>query len=614
MPPGVVFDTEGDGLKPSKFYVLSYWDDGPKSLTDYPSMSRFLSETPILVGHNIARWDLVHLQRILGREIPKETLIVDTLFVSWYISPTKTRHGLEEYGEEFGVKKPYIEDWDNLSLDVYVNRCETDVRINQRLWEEQWSKLVKLYGGEEGAFHLLKYLAFKADCAREQERSRWKLDIEATTHNLKELYRVKEEKYDELKSSLPRVPITVTRSKPAKPYKADGTLSEAGRKWQILLRERGLPEHHEGPLEVITGYDEPNPGSHDQIKKWLFSLGWEPRTFKTNDKKQEVPQINRTKQDGGGLCPSILEMVEDHPELQALDKFFVVNHRIGILEGFLRDVDEEGFLAAEIAGLTNTLRFKHSKIVNLPKIDAAYGDLIRSVLVAREEMELCGADQSSLEDRIKQHYCFKYDPEYVKEMSIDDFDPHLDLALFAKAVTPEQVYAYKHGNHAIKPIRGIYKNGNYACQYGAFPPKLAKTCGISIKKATEVHKAYWDRNWSIKAVAQAQKIKVLGEEKWLWNPVAELYYSLRHEKDIFSTLVQGTGVYCFDLWIALVREDRPQLTAQFHDEIVLEVKKGYRKEIEEFLNEKEDMVNDILKLNRRLDIGVEFGNDYGAIH
>ena len=151
-------------------------------------------------------------------------------------------------------------------------------------------------------------------------------------------------------------------------------------------------------------------------------------------------------------------------------------------------------------------------------------------------------------------------------------------------------------------------------QYGAFPPKLAKTCGISLKKATEVHKAYWDRNWSIKAVAQAQRIKTLGEEKWLWNPVSEIYYNLRHEKDIFSTLVQGTGVYCFDLWIALVREERPQLTAQFHDEIVIEVKQGYREEVKQFLEEKEEEVNSILQLNRRLDIGVEFGSRYSDIH
>ena len=57
---------------------------------------------------------------------------------------------------------------------------------------------------------------------------------------------------------------------------------------------------------------------------------------------------------------------------------------------------------------------------------------------------------SSLEDRTKQHYMWKHDPEYVKEMQVEDFDPHLALAEFAGALTPEQVKAHKDGteNHS----------------------------------------------------------------------------------------------------------------------------------------------------------------------
>jgi hypothetical protein len=36
-----------------------------------------------------------------------------------------------------------------------------------------------------------------------------------------------------------------------------------------------------------------------------------------------------------------------------------------------------------------------------------------------------------------------FDPEYVKEMMTDDFDPHLGLAEFAGALTKEEVEFYK---------------------------------------------------------------------------------------------------------------------------------------------------------------------------
>jgi hypothetical protein len=387
-----------------------------------------------------------------------------------------------------------------------------------------------------------------------------------------------------------------------------------------LATSRGFPPAYDGEIEVITGYDEPNPNSHDQLKQWLFSLGWIPRTFKTNDKGEEVPQLNKPKQDGGGLCDSILEMVEQHPELEALDGLFVLGHRLGILRGFLRDVDSDGCLTACVAGFTNTLRFKHSELVNLPKPDARYGKEIRACLIAREGYELVGSDMSSLEDRTKQHYMWPHDPEYVKEMMTPDFDPHLDLALSDKAITKEESDGYKQGLLSttslskVKPIRSIYKNGNYSCTYGAGPPKIAKTIGGTLEQGKRIHTAFWKRNWSLKEIAKRCTVRTINGRHWIFNPVSGFWYSLRNDKDRFSTLNQSTGVFCFDVWVSCVLSRREQLTAQFHDEVVLEVKKGYQEEVRKLLKEAIKEANEILSLNRELDIGIDFGKNYAEIH
>src|SRR3546814_18351017 len=89
---------------------------------------------------------------------------------------------------------------------------------------------------------------------------------------------------------------------------------------------------------------------------------------------------------------------------------------------------------------------------------------------------------------------FPYDPEYVKEMSTPDFDPHLDLALSAKAVTEEEVIKYKQAEHPdkrIKDIRHTHKQGNYACQYGAQVASLALTIGCNRQVAQNVYAASW---------------------------------------------------------------------------------------------------------------------------
>lgn len=121
-------------------------------------------------------------------------------------------------------------------------------------------------------------------------------------------------------------------------------------------------------------------------------------------------------------------------------------------------------------------------------------------------------------------------------------------------------------------------------------------------------------NWAIKAVAKAQVTKEVDGQMWLLNPINGFWYTLRFEKDIFSTLVQGTASYVFDLWVMRFREERPQITAQFHDEVVLELREGREEHIEELLIRAIGRVNDELKLNKELGVDIQFGKRYSDIH
>jgi hypothetical protein len=546
--------------------------------------------------------------------------VIDTLGLAWYLEPLRPRYGLATYGEEFGVSKPIVEDWYTDDIDVYTHRCQEDVKINTILWNKQWDKLKELYSDEDHIWKFLKYLDFKLECARKQERDRWKLDIDFTRNALETLKADKDERVQKLQSIMPKVVKYTTKDKPKVLQKKDGSPSVHGELWYELLRSMGLSEDHDEPVKYIHHYEEPNPSSSQQVKDWLYSLGWKPRTFKYKDNR-EIAQINQ--EHGKGICESIKELYTKEPRLEVLEGLSVLSHRISILEGFLKTVDKDGYVKAQIQGLTNTLRFRHSlPCVNLPKPGLLYADAIRSSLTATEGYELCGADMSSLEDRLKQHFIYPYDPEFVKEMTTDGFDPHLDLALMGKAVTDEEVQSYKRAKKEkqsvdkhVDKLRSIFKNGNYACQYGAGVSRLALTCGVSKEEAKDIHIAYWKRNWAVKKAASVQDVKNLDDgTMWLLNPINHFYYSLREEKDIFSTLVQGTASYVFDLWIGFVLKKRDQLTAQFHDEGVWTTKKDDREYMTRILTWAIDMTNKVLKLNRELDIGIQFGSNYAQIH
>jgi DNA polymerase I-like protein with 3'-5' exonuclease and polymerase domains len=151
-------------------------------------------------------------------------------------------------------------------------------------------------------------------------------------------------------------------------------------------------------------------------------------------------------------------------------------------------------------------------------------------------------------------------------------------------------------------------------QYGAMPPRLALTANIPLAKAKQVWEAYWKKNWAIKKAAEDLFVKTVDGQMWLLNPVNGFFYTLRHDKDRFSTLVQGTASYVFDEWIKIFRAKRNQLTAQFHDEVVLQIKLGNRERCEKLLRNAIDKLNSRLKLNRQLDIDVQFGARYSEIH
>ena len=158
------------------------------------------------------------------------------------------------------------------------------------------------------------------------------------------------------------------------------------------------------------------------------------------------------------------------------------------------------------------------------------------------------------------------------------------------------------------------KTTNYASTYGAGAQTIARGAEATIKEGEELHKAYWNRNWSLKAIAEEQTTKNVNGKLWLLNPVSGLYYELRSKKDIFSTLNQGTGTYCFDMWVKEILKKDVKLLAQFHDEIVFDSPLGYRERVIELLKDCVGRVNDTLKLKRRLDVDVDFGKTYAEIH
>jgi hypothetical protein len=625
-----VLDIEADGLLPtvSKIHCLSYEVYDSKTLlyqgtiTDYNEMKNFVLNQETIAGHNMIDYDIPVLEKLLG--IKNVARLIDTLGLSWYLSPIHGfRHGLESWGERFGIPKPVVEDWENQPIEVYINRCEEDVKINSMLMHEIMDYLMEIYGSFDKVDRAIRYNTFKMECLKEQREKGITLDQRLAEESKMNLEFELEERMSKLSALMPK---QVDKEAPKRMYKKDGSLSSYGVKWQQLLEERGQP------LDSKVLYKPGNPGSNKQLKEWLFQLGWEPQTFKTSKAtKEEIPQVSLPF--GGGLCPSVLELIEKKPELKELEGLFMVRHRVGLFKSFLENMDDNGKIYSRAQGFTNTYRLQHSKpIANLPGVDKYYGKEIRGCIkVTDDSYTMIGSDISGLEDNTKQHYMYFHDPKYVEEMRVEGFDPHIDIAIFANLMSEEQADRYKELNakenltddekteyKSLKKIRANAKTVNFGGVYGIGAPKLAKQLNISLAEAEKLHTGYWKRNAAVKKIANECKTKTVRGQKWLYNPVSQLWMFLKEDKDKFSTLNQSSGVYVFDTWMKFVRRRLNPLgikmLLQYHDELLFECPNELTNLCDMHLKEAMKEANQELQLNVEIEIDTQFGKTYADCH
>lgn len=623
MSKVVVFDTETDGLldEITKFHIFGWTLDGKEYHTtqDFTQFKQVLESSDYAVCHNSIRFDFEAMKKVFGYEY--KGIKIDSLALSWIFNPQRPKHGLEAIGVEHGIKKVEVEDheWKDGNYELMKERVTEDVKINWKEWKKQASILEQLYKTRSNVDKYLKYLQFKIECASYQERNPVRLDYQKVTGHIEELEKQQEVKVEELKEVMPKRALFKKFTPPKKPYKKDGTLSASGITWLKRLDLAGKPKTYKGEIKLLDGYEEPNPNSTDQIKNWLFDLGWEPCTFKyVEDRK--IPQV-RFSDPGhprkGELTDSVEVLIEKEPSIEVLKGLTVIQHRLGVFKAF-RDnsfvSQGERYVKAEVHGFTNTLRFKHKvPLVNLPGVDKDWGKEIRGCLVANKGCTMLGADMVSLESTTKRHYIKPFDPEYVEEMSKEGYDEHLDLAVYNGVISREDYEWYIRQDEdktnqpekykTLKKLRKEYKPVNYSAVYGVGPPKLSRTTGMSLSKAKEMLEAYWERNWAVREVVKTFKTRQAGGLNWVQNPVSGFWHELRFEKDKFSTVNQSTGVYLFDRFLQEASYLGYNGSMQFHDETA-------NGGITNQSQTSEQLVTAVANLNKKTTLNVIVGIDY----
>lgn len=599
----------------------------------------FNNPNNIIVGHNFITFDMPGLQKVFPSLEPK-VKIIDTLPLSQYLYPKRVKHSLESWASEIeGAEKVEMTDWENLSYEEYVERCEADVAINQIIWEDFYNYLNQIYQdnikGRNGVIGLGNFIR---EVLRIQEENPIKIDVELCKKNLDYLESVIEEKTKELAKIMPKIQNKVKRKKPKSLYKKDGSLSVVGEKWMTLVKGCNLPEDYDGEIEEIVSYEEPNPTSTPQIKEFLFNNNWKPKIFK-DGANGKVPQL---RDDDKNLCSSITALFKDYPELESLQGLSVAQHRAGYLKAFLETMDSNGYITARYSSIAKTWRVKHIKpVVNLPSNDSDYGDLIRKVLIAPEDKWFVNYDLDSLEDRTKRACIIHIDPDYVQEMSDPSYDPHLAIGVEAGMLSKEEAEFFKWYKKKDRKMEGLpeifkdytdeeltkqferigsirksAKTTNYAATYNASYKKIAEVADISQKEGKILHTAYWSKNKAVRTFVDSLEVKTIRGLDWIYSPYTNMWLYLSSDHIKFSAVNQnfGSKIHFTLLYFLVQKGYKPIMNV--HDEASLYIDKT-EKSKNKF---DEDLAECVEEVNNIFNFGVEFGSSaeyalsYGDVH
>lgn len=566
----LVYDTEAngfvtDGLVDGKFQKAGdimwclcakdmitgrRWEwGGPEGLFPHRNEIRqLIRHSRTLVAHNQIKHDLAQLYK-LGIVSPEDwwdAKIIDTFTVSTLLNPDRQRpvglkgkagpHGLEAWGVRAGRLKPEQEQWAVWEPSM-LHRCREDVEINEFAFlelqkeskQDAWQWQVAMDVEHKQAFIIA-----------EQERAGWHFYREKAQGFIDDFT---EKIADIDKVLVPLMPPKVVFNTPLKDvFKKDGNYTASTCKWFGCKSEDAKSETppvgkppiaanyfvkqlddtvRPATIEEIKAWPEkkvgivnrcthtlPNPGSDDQIKDYLISLGWQCDEHT----------------DGGAPKFTESSLETDHNK-QALGenghlaaKRKVLQSRLSQLQGWMENVRPDGRITANCnpCGAV-TGRARHKTIVNVPRTTSDYGHEMRSVFGVPDLFCELGYDASGLELRCLAHYM--EDPEYIRQLLEGDI--HTVNMIAAGLSSRDQA-----------------KTFIYALLYGAGDLKIGRIVGGNSTQGKELKAKFFANIPSlgrllnkVRAVAQRGYIRGIDGRKLF----------VRSDHAALNTLLQSAG-------------------------------------------------------------------------
>jgi len=436
----VVFDIEADGLLDTitTIHCIACLDvtSGeevqftPDTLHEFQD---YLDTCTIIIGHNIVCYDVPALERVLGITFKQE--VVDTLILSKLLNPDRGGHSLGWWGESLGNSKTDYNDWTRFSEEM-LEYCIQDVRVNRDVYQALCREAGRW---DWRPAYQLELKVAQVIQKQEEHGVLFNKELAESCHI--ELNGYLQEIVDKVEPLLPMRKIPASRLKvpPKKRFIKDGSPSSLSKRYfgdrLFSIEDRWYVTYPDGldiPLEEATSpmvtHEPMKLADQASMKEWLQTEGWMPtiwnlRLNKTSGKKERTsPKFSDAAKN---ICPNLLKLGSKVEFIKDVTVWLSYRNRRNVIlssngTGWLANdrLEKDRRLSASADTLgTNTGRFAHRVVANVPRVSSLYGGNMRSLFTVPDDYYMVGWDASGLESRIEGHYTYKYDGgEYAKEL------------------------------------------------------------------------------------------------------------------------------------------------------------------------------------------------------
>lgn len=567
----IVYDTESNGfvdtatklwclcLKTEDGRTLTYHDSGlyPRDGTIREGLELLGTATEI-VCHNQISHDLPLLEKLYNWKPNENTTITDTLVLSFLYNPDRKvpaaapsscgPHSIEGWGYRVGRGKVDHEDWTVLSADM-LRRCREDVEINESIYY-----ILQAEAKGTNWTHAIRIESEVRRIIDKQEKVGVRFHVTKAIKYISQLEKKIQDLDDELLPNLPKRPVV--KGVPIRePYLKTGGLRKMVTDFYTTEEEQN---NVKGPFSRLI-WEPMNLGSMSQVKDYLLNkAGWIPTEWNYKDGVRTSPKL--TEDSFESIRGSIG---------QAIKNRYLWSHRKNQIQGWINRLRPDGRLsAAAITCGTNTRRFRHINVVNVPKAKdyVFFGREMRSLFIASRGRKLVGHDAAGLELRMLAHY--------MKD------DAFTEAVINGREEDGTDIHTLNQRLAGL-PDRDSAKTFIYAFLYGAGDAKIGRIIGGTATDGAALKRRFLRNLPSLARLIK--RVKQASRKGWLKGIDGSRIVMRRNEQGeimqhkALNTLLQSAGAIIMKESMVILDEQvrlyvpRVNKVLDMHDEAQAEV-------------------------------------------